>query len=474
MTLEILSKNAELAKIAERIRWGIAGEQEVMSIKSADFLAIRTDPGEMHVRTSVEAIERAKGGDESPRVRRYVASDETPDRYGDIIRVSGWDFANFKKNPVALWGHNDYEVPIGKVVEFTKGEHKGKPALLEAIDYFDASVNPLSETVLRLVDAGGIRAVSVGFIPHKSTRPNTPEERLEMGLGPWGVEFNKVEQIELSNCTIPANPNALLTKALVPMVRDMESSGQVTRAMAQAFYAAAEKLEATERRVFALGAAGASGQSAVAGGAAPAATSRAASATAVLEEGDEPEGEAVEGGAEGELDESPEAQARMDREDAAAAKKLSGGKPANGKTPRARGGSGGGGSPLDALMASRQAPVERDLGSGAAAVQVPLIEAPGGALAAPALEARVLALEARSTQLQKELDETKAALAQSLAAFANLLGFVEQNTKEPSAPAAPTSGQGATKTLGAREQGGEVSYLVNLFAEGFERGLNSK
>ena len=30
----------------------------------------------------------------------------------------------------------------------------------------------------------------------------------------------QVEQVELSNCSIPANPNALISKTLVPMVRD--------------------------------------------------------------------------------------------------------------------------------------------------------------------------------------------------------------------------------------------------------------
>ena len=39
------------------------------------------------------------------RALDVVASDETPDRYGDIITASGWQLANYQKNPVALWLH---------------------------------------------------------------------------------------------------------------------------------------------------------------------------------------------------------------------------------------------------------------------------------------------------------------------------------------------------------------------------------
>jgi hypothetical protein len=42
----------------------------------------------------------------------FVLSDETVDRYGDVIVASGWQLANFKKNPIALFGH-DQSTPIG-------------------------------------------------------------------------------------------------------------------------------------------------------------------------------------------------------------------------------------------------------------------------------------------------------------------------------------------------------------------------
>src|SRR6185503_19793407 len=77
----------------------------------------------MIVPTLGQRIERAaghvvlRGSDqgESARTMRFVASDESVDRSGDIIRASGWQLDNFRKNPVFLWAHKSSEPPIGKV-----------------------------------------------------------------------------------------------------------------------------------------------------------------------------------------------------------------------------------------------------------------------------------------------------------------------------------------------------------------------
>ena len=34
-----------------------------------------------------------------------IVSDESTDRYGDVIIASGWQLANYQRNPVALWLH---------------------------------------------------------------------------------------------------------------------------------------------------------------------------------------------------------------------------------------------------------------------------------------------------------------------------------------------------------------------------------
>src|SRR5262249_10906303 len=36
----------------------------------------------------------------------FILSDATPDRFGDIVEPSGWDFRNFQRNPIALFNHD--------------------------------------------------------------------------------------------------------------------------------------------------------------------------------------------------------------------------------------------------------------------------------------------------------------------------------------------------------------------------------
>ena len=59
-----------------------------------------------------------KSVDKDNRIVRIVGTDETKDREGDIILISGWKnskwdgFENFWKNPVGLWAHDYNGVPI--------------------------------------------------------------------------------------------------------------------------------------------------------------------------------------------------------------------------------------------------------------------------------------------------------------------------------------------------------------------------
>ena len=48
------------------------------------------------------------------KLHRFLATDESVDRMGDIIRFDGWDISNFEKNAVILWVHSHLDPPIGK------------------------------------------------------------------------------------------------------------------------------------------------------------------------------------------------------------------------------------------------------------------------------------------------------------------------------------------------------------------------
>jgi HK97 family phage prohead protease/HK97 family phage major capsid protein len=127
----------------------------------------------------------------------FVMSDETADRMDDIIMADGWDLENFKRNPIALFGHRS-DFPIGKWKNL-RIENKQLRGHLELAP--DGTSRRIDE-IRRLIDAGILKAVSVGFRP-KEYEPLDKENPFS------GYRFTKQELVETSLVSVPANPNAL-------------------------------------------------------------------------------------------------------------------------------------------------------------------------------------------------------------------------------------------------------------------------
>jgi len=212
----------KFAAVAAHIWDGIATDDEMAELSAEDVVAIKSDADRVRLRAVTRAKPRVK--DDEGRVVEHIASDETPDRMGDIIRVKGWDIANFRRNPVLLFNHDWAQLPIGTVAAITKGRlEDGGPALIAESRFHGDGKYPFADLVWRMVADGDLPAVSVGFIPRKAMRPETPEERNALGLGEYGVIYEKAELLELSVVTVPANPNALMRR-LDRMVEHGEAS----------------------------------------------------------------------------------------------------------------------------------------------------------------------------------------------------------------------------------------------------------
>lgn len=234
-------KELELA-----VATGQASEDQLRKMPPADVRAIKRGVP-FQVRATAAGIVKADGdGSADSRQIRYVASTEHADRMGDIIRVyggkgadngSGWQLKTIKQNPVALWSHESWMPPIGKLLDVKRvkshphADGTTGPALLATIDYFDADLSEVADTAWKMAKRGVLRAVSVGFLPLKDTSGNmTPEDAEEMGLGRWGVEFTEQDLLELSQAVVPANPFALQTS-----IKAMVESGEISERDAKAF-----------------------------------------------------------------------------------------------------------------------------------------------------------------------------------------------------------------------------------------------
>ena len=129
------------------------------------------------------------------RTADFIMSTGTVDRGGDVINQDGWKLANYKKNPVILWGHDQRIPPIGRAVKI--GKRDG--TLSAKIEFATAEQHPFAETVYQLVKAGFVNAGSVGFIPLEW---KWNEER-------GGFDFEEQELIEYSIVGVPMNAEAL-------------------------------------------------------------------------------------------------------------------------------------------------------------------------------------------------------------------------------------------------------------------------
>uniref|UniRef100_A0A6M3XKJ0 Putative prohead protease n=1 Tax=viral metagenome TaxID=1070528 RepID=A0A6M3XKJ0_9ZZZZ len=133
-----------------------------------------------------------------------VVSTEAKDRDGDIIRVAGWQLDNFMRHPVLLSSHN-YRELRSQIGEWEDMAVKGKR--LEGVaHYLVGEGNEEADWGYNLATKG-MAAYSVGFIPDMDKAVE-----LEGTGGFFGnYEFNGQELLEVSQVTIPSNPQALQT-----------------------------------------------------------------------------------------------------------------------------------------------------------------------------------------------------------------------------------------------------------------------
>jgi HK97 family phage prohead protease len=124
----------------------------------------------------------------------FVMSDASVDRTEERILPTAWEIANFMRNPIALYQHIRY-IPIGtwKDVRIEAGKLIGR--LMPAAKGTSAEI----DTIRELLRQNILRAVSVGFIPLEVDSQQNSKI----------YTYTKVELLECSLVSIPANQNAL-------------------------------------------------------------------------------------------------------------------------------------------------------------------------------------------------------------------------------------------------------------------------
>jgi HK97 family phage prohead protease len=157
---------------------------------------VTLNDGRTGIRGGLQIQVREPSG--SQPVLEFIASDESLDRYNEVISATGWKLDNYRRNPVFQNAHQTGDImhTLGRA---TATEVRGGK-LVQTIE-FACDVNPMARIAYGLYKGQFLRAVSVGFVPL----------RWENGTdkSAYARKFVEQELMEVSAVAIPANPNAL-------------------------------------------------------------------------------------------------------------------------------------------------------------------------------------------------------------------------------------------------------------------------
>ncbi len=138
-------------------------------------------------------VAKTKAAEDSGRFRVVISTADL-DRQGEIVDQNGWDLKNYQQNPIVLWAHDYYSLPIGVCDKIgIEDVGSGRQGLVAEGKFAPMDANPFAQQVRKLYEAGIVRTTSVGFIAGEMQ----------------GNTVTKAELLEFSFVPVPANPYAL-------------------------------------------------------------------------------------------------------------------------------------------------------------------------------------------------------------------------------------------------------------------------
>jgi HK97 family phage prohead protease len=139
-------------------------------------------------------------------VMDFIASDETLDRYNEVISVDGWDLQNFRKNPVIPDCHDYSSITkiLGRASSISVAGGPDARQLVNRVEF--CTDNPMGSLAYKMAKGGFIKSQSVGFIPLEWTNGSGKDEPAR--------KYTKQELLEVSLVVVPANPGATIGLAL--------------------------------------------------------------------------------------------------------------------------------------------------------------------------------------------------------------------------------------------------------------------
>ena len=162
---------------------------------------VTLNTGAKGLRGGMQCAVREVGGSPAA-VMDFIASDETLDRYNEVVKLDGWQLDNFRANPVIPDCH-DYS-SIGKILGKALSVAVVNQKLVNRVEFCLA--NPLGQMAYDMAKGGFLKSQSVGLIPLEWVNGNA--------AGQPDRTYTKCELLEISMVSVPANPGATIGMAL--------------------------------------------------------------------------------------------------------------------------------------------------------------------------------------------------------------------------------------------------------------------
>lgn len=137
------------------------------------------------------------------RQAEFVISTETPDTYGTIFRVAGWNLERYVQNPIVCYAHNSYSDNPDMIIGTSQLRIEDNQ-LIALVTFERGEINPLAEKVFRKVQSGTLRMASIGCNIIRGHRGDA-----KLGEDPEIIYFDEMELLEWSIVPIGSNPDAV-------------------------------------------------------------------------------------------------------------------------------------------------------------------------------------------------------------------------------------------------------------------------
>lgn len=174
-----------------------------------------------------------KALDDGKRLVELVMSTSTLDRDKDTLNAQGCIYDTYLKNGVVLKDHRWYvDSIVAKCIEIRIEVNR----VIGVVEFPEEGLIPEADKIYKMIKAGLINAVSVGYLMKKYMRNDF-----------GGLDISEWEILEVSFVAIPANPEANISGKSM----DEDTQTLITNAVQKALEPVLKKLEELENEALA-------------------------------------------------------------------------------------------------------------------------------------------------------------------------------------------------------------------------------